>query len=364
MSWLCGPAGSASGSTGAIVRLEDLGFPFETDSPFLFAVYHLDRFPRGNGVLGPDASLSGHSIGADFGNPAGWSMYHGKAVPGFPKHPHRGFETVTITRQGFVDHADSLGNQGRFGNGDVQWMTARRGIEHGEMFPLLDQDNENVLELFQVWLNLPRKSKMVEPGYRMLWHEDVPKAFPNGGSQRTGATGGVELTLIGGELSGMNTPPPPPPNSYAVDPASDLLILTVQLAAGASWTLPRYSGPRPLDGLNRNVYFFAGQAARIDGVSLAKHKRVKVRPDVDLELAAEDKGPVDVLVLQGRDIGEPVVQHGPFVMTSREEIKQAMIDFQRGQFGDWQFSSGSVVHSRASPRFMKYGDGTSEERPR
>ena len=129
-----------------ILATARLSFPFECESPFLFAVYHLDRYPAGNAIMGPDASLAGHRIGADFGNPAGWSMYHGEdGVPGFPKHPHRGFETITITRQGLVDHTDSLGNGGRFGYGDVQWMTAGSGISHAEMFPLLNRKGENVL---------------------------------------------------------------------------------------------------------------------------------------------------------------------------------------------------------------------------
>ena len=148
----------------AIIRTESLSFPFSTDSPFLFGVHHDDLYPKGNDKMGPDASLRGHSIGADFGNPSGWSMYHGEAgVPGFPQHPHRGFETVTVTVRGFIDHVDSLGAAGRFGDGDVQWMTAGSGISHAEMFPCLSKTEKNQLELFQIWLNLPKRSKMVAP---------------------------------------------------------------------------------------------------------------------------------------------------------------------------------------------------------
>ena len=119
--------------------------PWETVDPFLFCVHHDDAYPRGNAQLGPSASLAGRAIGQDFSRKDGWSMYHGAAVPGFPAHPHRGFETVTVVRQGLVDHADSLGAAARYGDGDVQWLTAGRGIVHAEMFPLLSAERPNPL---------------------------------------------------------------------------------------------------------------------------------------------------------------------------------------------------------------------------
>ncbi|HEY1955288.1 MAG TPA: pirin family protein [Polyangiaceae bacterium] len=113
-----------------------LGMPWVTADPFLFCVHHDDRYPAGNDRLGPAASLAGRKLGSDFAGKDGWRMYHGEVVPGFPQHPHRGFETVTIVRRGLVDHADSLGAAARYGRGDVQWLTAGGGISHSEMFPL------------------------------------------------------------------------------------------------------------------------------------------------------------------------------------------------------------------------------------
>ena len=127
-------------ASAAVLAVTPLGFPWATDDPFLFCVHHDDAYPRGNEAMGPDASLAGRSIGQDFDGKDGWRMYHGDVVPGFPQHPHRGFETVTIVRQGFIDHSDSLGATARFGAGDVQWLTAGRGIVHAEMFPLRDRD--------------------------------------------------------------------------------------------------------------------------------------------------------------------------------------------------------------------------------
>ncbi|MFZ9014681.1 MAG: pirin family protein, partial [Alphaproteobacteria bacterium] len=119
----------------AVARLPE--GPWPTLDPFLFCVHHDDNYPAGDGEMRPKASLEGRSIGHDFGGKDGWSMYHGDTVPGFPQHPHRGFETVTVARQGYIDHSDSLGAAARFGEGDLQWMTAGRGVVHSEMFPLL-----------------------------------------------------------------------------------------------------------------------------------------------------------------------------------------------------------------------------------
>lgn len=112
--------------------------------------------------------------GSDFDPNSPYRMYHGDTIPGFPQHPHRGFETITATIQGLVDHADSVGNAGRYGQGDVQWMTAGGGVVHSEMFPLLDMEEDNILRFFQIWLNLPAKSKMVDPSFAMFWANDVP----------------------------------------------------------------------------------------------------------------------------------------------------------------------------------------------
>ena len=145
-----------------IKKIRALGFQWETLDPFLFCVHHEDAYPKGNDEMGPAEGLSGRPLGNDFHIKDGYRMYHGKSVPGFPGHPHRGFETLTVVRKGLVDHADSFGGAGRYGNGDLQWMTAGKGLMHSEMFPLLKKDADNPLELFQIWLNLPRKSKMVQ----------------------------------------------------------------------------------------------------------------------------------------------------------------------------------------------------------
>ena len=158
-----------------VLQTIPLGRQWGTVDPFLFCVHHLDRYPAANEHMGPDASLEAHDLGMDFSGSEGWSMYHGSIVPGFPQHPHRGFETVTYVRQGFIDHSDSLGAAARFGRGDVQWLTAGAGIVHCEMFPLLDRTSPNTTELFQIWLNLPSEDKMVDPYFTMQWSEEIPR---------------------------------------------------------------------------------------------------------------------------------------------------------------------------------------------
>ncbi|MCU1281822.1 MAG: Pirin domain protein, partial [bacterium] len=172
-----------------------LGFRWPALDPFLFCVHHDDRYPAGNERLAPVASLAGRNLGQDFERKDGWSMYHGRTVPGFPGHPHRGFETVTIMREGFIDHSDSLGATARFGRGDVQWLTAGNGIVHAEMFPLLERERPNPLELFQIWLNLPRADKRVAPHFTMLWNEKIPTAVTRDAEGRATA-----IAVVAGRL--------------------------------------------------------------------------------------------------------------------------------------------------------------------
>src|SRR3954462_7862798 len=152
-----------------------LGFQWPTIDPFLFCVHHLDMYPKCASHFGPDASeLEGREIGNDFEPRDGWRMYHGSEVPGFPHPPHRGFETVTIVRQGLIDHSDSLGAIARFGRGDTQWLTAGSGIMHGGISPLVNPGPRTLTELFQIRLTLPAPDKMVEPYFTMLWASDIP----------------------------------------------------------------------------------------------------------------------------------------------------------------------------------------------
>src|SRR5437016_8134294 len=178
-----------------VLQVVPLGFQWATADPFLVCVHHLDLYPEANDHMGPAASLDARDIGMDFAGADGWRMYHGSTVPGFPQHPHRGFETVTFVRQGYIDHSDSLGATARFGRGDVQWLTAGAGIVHSEMFPLLDRAAPNPLELFQIWLNLPRADKLVEPHFAMFWRDQIPRHVARDAAGRT-----TEITVVAGRV--------------------------------------------------------------------------------------------------------------------------------------------------------------------
>lgn len=295
--------------------------------------------------MGPKASLSGRNIGQDFEGKDGWSMYHGSQVPGFPAHPHRGFETVTIARQGLIDHSDSLGAAGRFGNGDVQWMTAGKGVQHSEMFPLLKEDEDNPLELFQIWLNLPRDKKMAEPHFAMLWGDTIPKMVNKDDDGRA-----TTVEVIAGELGG-HQPPAPAPNSWAADPANEVAIWNISMEAGAKWAVPAAQNL-----VNRTLYFYQGDTIVVDNQEITTRKAVQVRADQEVTLEAGLKG-AHVLVLQGKPISEPVVQYGPFVANTEGEIRQAMLDFHDDQFGGWPWPSPEHVHPREKGRFARYADG-------
>src|SRR5918997_7159908 len=196
-----------AGMSSRVRQTFALATPWQTIDPFLFVMHHRDDYPNGNAQLGPDASLAGRAIGQDFSGTDGWSMYHGATVPGFPQHPHRGFETITYVRSGLIDHADSLGAAARYGRGDTQWLTAGAGVVHAEMFPLVDPERPNPLELFQIWINLPAADKMAEPHFTMLWNEDTPRFASVDDAGRS-----TEVVVVAGAPGG-HRPPSPPPSS-------------------------------------------------------------------------------------------------------------------------------------------------------
>jgi redox-sensitive bicupin YhaK (pirin superfamily) len=235
-------------------------------------------------------------------------------VAGFPAHPHRGFETVTYMLDGRMRHEDHLGNRGDLGPGDVQWMTAAHGIIHSEM----PQQSEGRMRGFQLWLNLPSTEKMKPASYRDIPAAAIPRVALKHGGEAKVIAGTLE---VDGKVTGG------PVNSGEARLSTDPLYLDIRLPAGAI-----FSVPTPL-GHNAFLYAYEG-SAHIGAAGAAKrlpHRAAGVLSDGDgVRVEAGPEG-VQFLLLAARPLREPVVQYGPFVMNTREEIEQALADFREGR---------------------------------
>jgi redox-sensitive bicupin YhaK (pirin superfamily) len=239
-----------------------------------------------------------------------------------------------------------MGAAARYGDGDIQWLTAGAGIQHAEMFPLLDAKSPNPLNLFQIWLNLPRERKLVEPAFAMLWSPTIPQR-----TFRDDMGADTVLTVHAGSLAGVSAPTPPAA-SWAADPANQVVIASLRFDPGARWTLPA-----SVEGIHRTLFFFSGSRLSLNEESLPQRHQAELRGDTEIEIengATES----EALLLQGRPIGEPVAWHGPFVMNTSAEIHQAMRDFQRTRFGGWPWPDTGPVHGSDPARFARAVDGT------
>lgn len=329
----------------SIKEIKPLVLPWETKDPFIFCSYHYDEFPGGNDNMEPNVSLEGRSIGQDFASKDGWNMYHGANFPGFPAHPHCGFETVSVVTKGMVDHSDSLGGKGRFGNGDVQWLTSGRGVLHAEMFPLLNKE-KNPFEIFQLWLNLPKKSKKANPYYKMLWSEDIPKVTSKDENGNI-----TEIDIIAGELNGQKALLPNP-DSWAANYKNEVQIWTIKLNPNANFSIKGV-----MNDITRTLYFYDGKN-EIDINNTKVNVKRLIHLDSTEDVQIENSSDVAYLFfLQGKPINEPVVQYGPFVANSEEEIQRAMQEYRETQYGGWPYDTKEPVHDKKSGRFAKFVDG-------
>jgi redox-sensitive bicupin YhaK (pirin superfamily) len=325
----------------AILQTFPLGFPWQTQDPFLFCVYHLDHYPKGTNDMGPDPLLlEGRNIGNDFTIKDGWRMYHGQTIPGFPYHPHRGFETITIVNKGYCDHSDSLGAAGRFGEGDTQWMTAGSGVQHSEMFPLLNTDKANPLELFQIWLNLPKVDKFVDPHFKMLWHENIPVIDE----------GNAQIKVVAGNYKNTQANAPAP-NSWAAKPENEVAIWNIHADAKTEYTLPKANTL-----VTRTLYFYEGSEIYFGDKKVNPNFGIALDPSKDVTITIGSEN-AHFLVLQGKPIDEPVAKYGPFVMNTDQEIQQAMEEYRLTQFGGWPWPYPDNVHDKEKGRFALYPDG-------
>ncbi|QGF24685.1 pirin family protein [Raineyella fluvialis] len=322
------------------------GGPWPGMDPFLFTAHHRDVYPAADGdTMRPATGVEGRDLGMDFSGQDGWSMYHGRRVPGFPQHPHQGFETITIVEEGLVDHTDSEGAVARYGGGDTQWLTAGRGVAHAEMFPLIHDDAPNPLHLFQIWINLAPEDKSAEPHFAMFWAEDTPVVVETDPAGRTS-----RVKVVAGDYRSTR-PLTPPPHSWAARTDAGVAVWHVTMEPGAELTLPPASVPEAV----RTLYVYDGEVTAND--TTLRTEGAVVTADSTLDLTA-GAGGARFLVLQGRPIGAPVVQRGPFVTNTREQVVVAYADYRAGRFGRWTLPVDDPVQPLDTGRFARYPDGT------
>lgn len=281
----------------------------------VLGVYSAPR-PHWVGDGFPVRSLFSHASHGDHVSPFLLLDYAGPAefAPadkprGVGVHPHRGFETVTIVYKGEVEHRDSTGKGGVIGPGDVQWMTAASGILHEEFHSKAFTKTGGTLEMVQLWVNLPKKDKDAAPGYQTLLDRDIPAvALPEGAGT---------LRVIAGDYNGSRGP------AKTFTPI-DLWDVQLRSGGATSLALP--------EGRTVAIVVLKG-TVQVNGDAIAREAQFALLDRDGGEVTLEANGDASVLILSGEPIDEPVVMQGPFVMNTVGEIKQAMLDFQRGRYG-------------------------------
>jgi redox-sensitive bicupin YhaK (pirin superfamily) len=219
------------------------------------------------------------------------------------------------------------------------------------MFPLINQEKENHAELFQIWLNLPAKDKFTEPSYKMLWSEDIPEVetiAPNGKK--------TTIKLIAGTFQESQSLPPCPA-SWANEPKNHVGIFLIRMEPESILTLPPVSST-----MNRNLYFYEGDGTiQIENETIKSSNKVKLAGNEEIEIFNGNKESL-LLLLEGEPIQEPVIQYGPFVMTTENEIREAYNNYQRTEFGGWPWDRYDPVNEHNAGRFARFADGTIEKR--
>lgn len=330
--------------SGPVIREQTAELHWDTADPFLFASHHFDLYPKGNELQAPPyAEVKGKDLGQDYRKQFGYRMYTGKVTPGFQLHSHWGYETITVASKGYVDHFDSLGNQGRYGNGDVQWITAGGRYHHCEMYPLVHQDRDNPQLITQIMLNLPLSEKNTEPTVRTIWNENLSVLKGEG----------WRATVIAGEFEGKKGIKPPK-NSWASDSGHHVLILRIEMEANATIEIS------PSGSVNRNIYTTEGPIF-IGEASYLNNTRLKVDPTVPLTVRMGDV-PSEIWILEGDPIGEKQVSWGPAVLGSTKEVREANNIIRQKELEDWPWQYVNQKQPLGTERFFRSADGT-ELRP-
>lgn len=324
---------------------------WDTEDPFVFVSHHRDEYPRGNAQQAPPLEeIAGRNLGRDYNKLFGFRMYNGKVVPGFPMHAHWGYETITVAEEGFIDHFDSLGNQGRYGFGDMQWVSAGGMYLHNEMYPLANNDRPNPNNITQIMLNLPLKDKGSPPEMRIIWSEDIPLI------ERKDRNGNdYSVKIFAGSFDGVDAPSP---NgiSWASNKEHHVSIWLIKMSPGAEMTLPAVSS-----ALNRNLYFIYGSKVRIDDIEYESSQRLKLKGGEEIAFVNGDENGTYWL-LEGMPINEKMSSFGPIILDNDKNVREALNHIRKNEFECWPWDLIDKFQPKGTERFVKYSDGK-EERP-
>lgn len=338
-------------NTGPVIKTQYLKLHWDTEDPFVFVSHHKDDYPKGNAQQAPPLEhIAGRNLGRDYKQLFGFRMYNGKVVPGFPMHAHWGYETITVPEVGFIDHFDSFGNQGRYGFGDVQWVSAGSMYLHDEMYPLAYDDRPNPNNITQIMLNLPLKDKGSPPEVRMMWSENIPvveKKDDNGN--------GYSVKIIAGSFDGVDALPPND-ISWASRKEHHVTILLIRMSPGSEIILPAVSST-----MNRNLYFVDGTTVKINDAEYEYSQRLKLRGDESITLVNGDADGVFWL-LEGEPINEKMASFGPIILDNDKNVREALNHIRENEFDNWPWDLIDKFHPKGTERFIRYSDGR-EERP-
>ncbi len=326
-------------------RTVGLGMHWDTEDPFLFVSHHEDDYPRGNRQQAPPlAEISCRNLGRDYQLRLGFRMYHGKVVPGFPMHAHWGYETLTLPEKGYIDHYDTERIEGRFGFGDVQWVSASSKYEHCEMYPLVNQEERNPNDITQIMINLPLEMKNQGNSVSTVWSEDIPIVEGDGWSAK------VLCGTFGGESAES-----PNPVSYARI-SNGVRIIRFVMGPGAVVRIDSAA-----DWANRNLYFVSGKDAEVMGIGVQSYTRMKFTHKGEFEIV---NGPEESVLwlLEGKPIGQKMSMFGPVVLEDLKEVRRALDEIRKNEFLEWPWDIIDKAQPLGTGRFIRYPDG-SESRP-
>lgn len=327
------------------VKVSPIGMHWDTEDPFIFASHHEDDYPHGNRQQAPPLEeIRGRDLGRDYEMRFGYRMYHGKVVPGFPMHAHWGYETVTLAEKGFVDHHDTEGVQGRFGFGDVQWVSASSRYEHNEMYPLAEQEDRNPNDITQIFVNLPLELKNRENTVTTVWREEIPVVEGDGWTAK----------VICGSFDGRRTYSPSR-NTWA-DGEHGVRIIRFSVEPGSSITIDPAR-----DGASRNLYIITSGSATVLDVDVKGSSRVKILENRDVDVVNGQDQSV-IWLLEGVPINQKMSMYGPVCLETLSEVRAGLDEIRRKEYHEWPWQYVDQAQPLGTERYIRYPDGT-ESRP-